>query len=226
MSTTRTIQRTPDLGIGIRLQRLPVAQAVQQVVQPPLPPEPPWWWGWLDEDGKRITSLEVQHGPHAVDMPSEYWPGLWVAVVEGAMAVRWDVSFTPTIWFAGVDPDADAEVVWEGEPVEMQLPATLPAEPDTLFTPPTVTLPDPLAIGGSDVSPWTYWPGAGDTAGFPNLPIPKITAAGNTLSVAQSDKSVSGVLAANAYVDNVGAGSVGVGSVNLALMRAVQKIWS
>lgn len=217
MSTTRTIQRTPDLGIGIRLQRLPVAQAVQQVVAQPQQPEPPWWWGWLDEDGQRATSLEVRHGPHAVDMPSEYWPGLWVAVVEGATAVRWNVSFTPTIWFAG----DGTEVVWEGEPVELQLPATLPAEPDTLFTPPTVTLPDPLAIGGSDVSPWTYWPNAGDTPGFPRVPIPKLVAANNTLTVAQGDKSVSGVLAANAYVDNVG-----VGSVNLALMRAVQQIWS
>lgn len=214
-TTTRTIQRTPDLGIGIRLQRLPVAQAVQQVVQP----EPPWWWGWMDEDGQRATALEVRYGSHAVDMPSEYWPGLWVAVVEGATAVRWEVSFTPTIWFAG--NDAGAQVVWEGDPVELRLPGELPAEPAALFTPATATLPDPLVIGGTDVPVWTYWYENYPLPGFPSLPVPKMIAAGNTLSVAQGDKSVSGVLVGKAYVDGVG-----VGSVTMALMREIQQVWS
>ncbi|MEN9437900.1 MAG: hypothetical protein RIR09_2555 [Pseudomonadota bacterium] len=209
MSTTRTIQRTPDLGIGIRLQRLPVAQVVAQQQ-----PEPPWWWGWMDEDGKRITALEAVREPHAAGRPYEHWPGLWVAVVEGAAAVQWEVSFTPTLWFDSPSTGDEITVAWKGKPVALQLPPALPAEPDALFAPATVQLPPSLDIDGVEVPAWDYWSGAWDTAGFPNLPIPKITAAGNTLSVAQDSRSMSGVLIARALVD-----SAPLGTVTLTLKR-------
>lgn len=222
MSTTRIIQRSPDLGIGIRLQRLP--QAVQQAFARPAPQpvQPPWWWGRMDAAGQRATTLTVQWDPAVgPDYPFAYWPGLWVAVVEGATAVRWDVKFTPKIWFKDWGDGAESELVWTGEPIALQLPPALPAAPEALFTPALVTLPDPLAIAESSVDAWTYWAGAYYTPTFPALPAPIVIAAGNTLSVAQDTKSMSGSLVANAFVDDVG-----VGAVWLDLMREVQKTWS
>ena len=217
---TRTVQRSPNLGLGIRMQRLqPVSQAVQQAFTRP---RPPWWWGWMDVNGQPATVLDVlwdaEVGP---GMPNAYWPGMWVAVVEGATVVRWEVEFTPKVWFKGLEAGAKTELMWEGKPIALQLPAVLPAAPEELFTPAKATLPDPLKTGGSDVSPWVYWDGAYSTPGFPNVSVPQVIAAGNTLSVAQDTKSMSGSLVAQAFVDDVSAGSVW-----LDLMREIPKVWS
>lgn len=176
----------------------------------------------MDVNGQPATVLDVlwdaEVGP---DMPNAYWPGLWVAVVEGAAAVRWEVTFTPKIWFKGPAPGAKTAVVWEGDPVALQMPAALPATPAVLFTPEKVTLPNPFPVAGSAVPPLTYWAGGYDTPGFPNVSVPQVIAAGNTLSVAQDTKAMSGTLVANAFVDDVG-----VGAVWLDLMREVQNTWS
>lgn len=211
---TRTIQRSPDLGLGIRMQRLP--QAVQQA------PQTPWWWGWMDASGLQASNLEVVWNPDVgPDLPNAYWPGLWVAVVEGAATVRWEIEFTPKVWFKSDEPDAMAEVLWRGPPISYDLPPALPDKPEALFTASFAALPDPLSIGGSDLSPWSYWAGAYYSPGFPNVPAPKLVAAGNTLSVAQDSKSMSGSLVAQAHV-----GGRKVGTATLDLMRVIRPVWS
>lgn len=206
MSTTRIIQRSPDLGIGIRLQRLP--QAVQQAATRP---QPPWWWGWMDENGQRAATLDVEWdrtvGPY---LPDAYWPGHWVAVVDGAIAVRWDIEFTPQLCF-GL-----GNVVWQGIPINLKLPSVFPGTPSTLFSPAKVTLPETLNLGGTDVNRWTYWTGSDQSPGFPEIPIPNLLAAGNTLSVMQGTQSMSGILEATAFVNDIA-----VGSVRISLVRQI-----
>lgn len=127
---TRTIQRSPNLGIGIRMQRL--AAPTAPVVAVAAAPKPPYWWGWADAMGKEATTLEVLWRQY--DNPA-YFPGLWVAVVEGATAVTWQVQFTYVEWFADIEGN-ETEVVSPGPPHTLQLPPNgeLP-HPEELFAP-------------------------------------------------------------------------------------------
>ena len=198
MSAPRIIQRSPDLGIGIRLQ--PVRQAVKQV-----PPKPPYWWGW-DVLGVAATELEA---PHEQDVLRAYWPGLWAALVEGATTVAWQIEFTPVVWVSWF-PDPEAILAWQGQPVSWVLPpdGTLP-EPGVIFAPAKVALPDPLTVGTSEIALDSYWYG-----GAGGVPLPLCVAAGNTLSVSPEAGSISGILVAKALL--LGAT---LGTVQLTLKR-------
>lgn len=216
---TRTVQRSPNLGLGIRMQRLPqsVQRLPQSVQQAFGPPAAPWWWGWTDTNGQRLTTLGVVWDADVgVYRPDAYWPGLWVAVVEGATSVRWDVKFTPKIWFKENTPGAKAKLTWQGADITLPTGQTLPGAPTDLFTPAKVALPNPL----DGEAPWSYWEGAGYTDSVTYIPAPRVIAAGNTLSVAQDTQSMSGSLVAQAFVDDVSAGSVW-----LDLMREIPKVW-
>lgn len=211
---TRVVQRSPDLGIGIRLKRIP--EAVKQAIDP----SPPVWWGWFDGNGERSTSLSIlaaefyQYGP-----PSPYGIGVWVAVVDNATTVRWEVSFTPKIWFKG--DRKTAEVIWAGDPRTWSLPALLPKTPNVLFTPQNVTIPEHLKLDGVDKRFSSYWAVQNTNQIGREIPLPSVVAAGNTLTVAPDIRAMSGSLSATAFVDG-GA----VGAVWLDLMREVQKTWS
>jgi hypothetical protein len=111
---------------------------------------------------------------------------------------------------------------WSGDPIKFDCPSKLPDTPAHLFTPQTVALPT-HDFGGNDheEDPHVYWFGWKDTPGFPNIPIPSVIACGNTLSVGQDSKAMSGTLVADASV-----GGKKVGSVTLELMRAFNRIAS
>lgn len=137
MSTPRIVQRSPDLGLGIRLQRLQEAKPVPQVQQ-----KPPFWWGWADASGKPSAALEVlwMNGQSPA-----YFPGLWVAVVEGATSVTWQIELRSVEWLIGDDGE-EIEVVSPDTPWSLRLPPSgkLPA-PDVLFS----ALPLFVAAGNS-----------------------------------------------------------------------------
>lgn len=197
------VQRSPDLGINIRLQRLaPVSTGV--VAAPATPPGAPYWWGWNDEKHKHTTSLERLWDDASTPA---YFPGEWVAVVDGATAVTWTVQFTPTVWFIGTG-ETVANILWQGDPIVSRLPpsGSLPT-PSTLFATEPTPLPDPLTTNEGDIPYATYWAGLNPTT-------PLLIATGNTLSVLADSVPVTGVLTAKATVD----GAI-VGVVTLTLKR-------
>lgn len=160
MSSVRVIQRSPDFGLRIRLQRLPavVPNVAAAVVAPEVVTLPPWWWGYMDESDQHATTLEVTWDAPVAPTPSPaYWPGLWVAVVEGATEVTWEIEFTPTVWVKQAAVGSEVVVAWQGETIGLQLPHALPATPEVLFPATLIELPNPLNIDGSDVSAYTYW---------------------------------------------------------------------
>ena len=97
--TPRVIQRTPDLGIKIKLQRLPVVPDAVPAAAPPKPVEvlPPFWEGRDDEDGVRQSTLSIGT---SVKFTGEaiytyFDEALFVAVVDGAAQVDWSILLTP-----------------------------------------------------------------------------------------------------------------------------------
>lgn len=97
--TPRVIQRTPDLGIKIKLQRLPVVPDAVPAAAPPKPVEvlPPFWEGRDDEDGVRQSTLSIGT---SVKFTGEavytyFDEALFVAVVDGAAQVDWSISLEP-----------------------------------------------------------------------------------------------------------------------------------
>ena len=208
---TRTIQRSPDLGLGIRLQRLPVAAPAQKVE--PTSPKPPVWWGWEDEKGNNATKLSARwDSPPNAMSPDGYFPGVWAAVVENVASVEWEIVFTPKIWR---EPDGELTLAWEGDPVKVQLPLALPGTPSEIFDGQRVTLPT-LTILAITVEPSEYWLLGGRGTTFPDISMPTWVAAGNTLTVGQDHKSMSGTLIATAMV-----GTQKLGSVSLDLVRVI-----
>ena len=211
----KIIQRSPDLGVGIRLNKAVVAVAVAVVEKSN--PKPPHWWGWAEANGDKLTKLEPRWGLYGIpNSPYGYWPGLWSAVVEGATSASWVVTFTPKVWLSSDIGAPVEDPSWEGEAIELALPQRLPQNPIALFEPQLVALPG-IDFEGSNVSSWFYWEGAYSTPSFPELPIPRIVGAGNTLSVYADSKCVSGTLVAKATVD----GKL-LGSVELQLLRVNQ----
>lgn len=96
--TPRVIQRTPDLGIKIKLQRLPVVPDAVPAAAPPKPVEvlPPFWEGWLDDDGERMTDITESMNRHNADTRTRFfWQSVFVAVVDGASNVDWEIEFVP-----------------------------------------------------------------------------------------------------------------------------------
>ncbi len=218
---TRIVQRSPDLGLGIKLQRLPEAPKPQKPADPLPPPavvepSPPWWWGRYDEDDKRLTEITSEWGRapdayYAWPMPVYGVGDTWVGVVEGVAAVSWRVTFTPRIW---AHDDYGLNIVWTGDtPIEVTLP---PGEPQ-YTTPARVTLPNPLFVDGADRSPEYYWYDINYTSFVDyQVPMPNVIAAGNTLSVTAETRSMSGVLEATAmYQDK------DIGTLKLTLVRDV-----
>jgi hypothetical protein len=202
MTSPRIIQRSPNLGIGIRLQRL----VDKPTVVPKDHPKPPAWRGWYDATGNPASDVEsVWDGAAVVGQPS-YSPGVWVGVVDGSSAVAWDIVFIPMIWFRAPDQDK-VRLAWSGSGIEWSVSSQGECPFDFSLT----SLPDPLSTPEVPYSQVTaladYWSG-------PVGPIPMAVAAGNTLIVTQSSVGVSGTLIAKARVSGVV-----VGSVSLTLKR-------
>jgi len=200
----KTVQRSPDLGIGIRLQRLaPVS--TPGAVTPSTPPGTPYWWGWDDEKHKHTSALERLWNDASTPA---YFPGAWVAVVEGATSVTWTTEFVPTVWFISTG-ETVAKIVWQGDPVVSHLPPTgALVTPEVLFAAVLTPLPDPLSTGEGDIAYTAYWAGADPAS-------PLLIADGNTLTVVADSIPVTGILTAKASV-----GGVSVGVVTLTLKRA------
>lgn len=97
--TPRVIQRTPDLGIKIKLQRLPVVPDAVPAAAPPKPVEvlPPFWEGRDDEDGVRQSTLSIGTSIKFTGeaLYSYFDEALFVAVVDGAAQVDWSISLKP-----------------------------------------------------------------------------------------------------------------------------------
>lgn len=185
----RVIQRTPDLGIGIKLQRATSG----------LTPKAPYWFGWAGADSfvSVLTTVWNQTKNPA------YLPGMWCAVVENAVKVDWQIEYLPMLWFKGSESHNQEIVAWTGPEVQVSLPVT--QAPD--YVPDTVALPDPLAVGNTNIPRDVYW---GDT--IESLPL--IIGTGNVLSVMPYFGSPSGILTARA---SVAGKSVGV--VQLTIKR-------
>ena len=217
MIANRIIQRSPDLGLRVRLQRLPTAPEQ-------LAPDPPFWQGWQDAQGQRRSAIEANcdRGETGYSRLRGYGPNLWVAVVERVPAVTWQVSFTPMVWF---DKDASMpgpasggatqpEPVWIGEALGYELPVSSLADLGPRLKPRQVELPATLKIDGVEKRAERYWEGAYDIEGFPMLPAPLFISAGNTLSVRAELTSMSGLIEARARV-----GVKEIGTVRLTLRR-------
>lgn len=213
----RIIQRSPDLGLRIKLQRNDV-QAKQAVA------DGPWWAQWYGSDGQRLKALEVEHFIPA-DGGGEVWrpryrDGLWVAVVEAVVAVSWRVTFTPVINVYVRDmgaPSRERKEIWRGQAVSFTLSEPFSAG-DVLdpYPPARVVLPDVIKVGDRQISVYSYWPTGilGVDIG-PGVSMPVVVAAGNTLSVAAGSHALTGELRAVAAV-----GGTEVGAVSIVLRGA------
>jgi hypothetical protein len=210
MSNTKTVQRSPDLGIGIRMKRLPGGVPV-------IEPKAPVWWGWLDDDGKKATQLTTLWAATDPLYSFGYWPGLWAAVVEDAATAQWQIEFTPKIWY---EESGTTSPVWTGDVIAWSLPPSLPDTAENLFTPKTVHLPA-VDFGNGPIEAYQYWPAGAYISTFESVPIPSVIASGNTCSVGQDSKSMSGTLVAKATV-----GRKPLGQVSLELMRVIHRVWS
>lgn len=180
------VQRSPDLGINIRLQ--PLSEAPKVLASKPLPP---YWWGWKDANKNPAVDLVAEWNEAAV--PQSYGDSIWCAVVENTPTAYWEVEYVPKIWFNGEYSDFEEIVAWTGAPVKWTVPPSPIPASSTLFAQKTVPLPDPLKVKTSTVPLDYYWLG-------PVMGIPLVIATGNTLSVLAYPGSPSGVLTATAFV--------------------------
>ena len=94
----RPVQQVPgrrvELAVQVRKEAAPVAleQPSEPVVQPPV------WNGWEDRDGNRTVNL-TRYSRYGNDGVGQIFrPPLFVAIVDGAQHVHWDVAFTPVLW--------------------------------------------------------------------------------------------------------------------------------
>lgn len=180
----RPVQQVPgrrvELAVQVRKEAAPVAleQPPEPVVQPPV------WNGWEDEGGNRTVNLTRYSGYGLDGVGQMFRPALFVAIVDGAQHVHWDVAFTPVLWSVVEDKGQRyEEEIWRGNPIE----TTLWSESFWSETEESeIELPE---VGGA--APWDYWPMVkGDFDGwvvddFAYLPF--YIAAGNTLSVSLFD---------------------------------------
>ena len=194
------------MGIGIRMKKL--GATVQAAAEtPPVVTGPVRWWGWLDESDQPATHL-VNVFENAWSYPYMTPDDIkqWVAVADSTAVVNWVVEFTPTVWVS-----TPPVVEWEGDMITLTRPQDLPDTPEVLFTPGFVTLPDPLSVA-YPYGPYDWWPTNYYIPGFPDVLLPRIIGAGNTLSITHYCLGCSGVLVAKAYT-----GATLMGSVTLEL---------
>lgn len=199
------VQRSPNLGINIRLQPLSEAPKVLAIA-----PKPPVWWGWRNADKSPATELLAEWNEAATFQT--YGTGMWCAVVENAPEAAWEIEFLPKIWFMGLYSDFKEIVAWTGKPVKWSLaPAPVPVS-NTLFDQKMIELPDPMMIGDSPVPLSSYWQGQ-------VMGLPLLIASGNTLSAMAYPGSPTGILTATAFVRGKR-----LGSVQLTLKRVTTYI--
>lgn len=207
----RIIQRSPDLGLRIKLQRNE-AQAKEAMA------DGPWWAQWYGADGQRLKVLEVEHfiPPNKIEgWKPRYRDGLWVAVVEGVAAVSWRVTFTPVIsvFLNGTDnPLWNGKEIWRGAAINFTLSGSAPPM-NSLDPYPAdqVVLPEMIKVGNNEIWRDTFWPQwiLGRNIG-PGVSLPVIVSAGNTLSVAAGGHSLTGELRAVASVGGTELGAVSI----------------
>lgn len=179
--------RTVEMEVQVR-RTAPAPAPEVPVVEPPVCPvpviEPPVWYGWEDDDGNRLVDLSVEAEPINDDFGYVFERVLFVAVVDGAQYVHWDISFTPVLWSVTEDKGQQSqEEVWRGDVIETTLSS------DEFWSGGYAELIElPADIGGAE--PDAYWPmermwfrkDGGEWTGN-GVYLPIYIAAGNTLSV-------------------------------------------
>ena len=197
------VQRSPNLGLTLRMQRL-APPAVAPVVDDgggPLPgdAQPPVWARWFDDADAPATEIQLETYVDTLGYPhGRFAVGPAVAVVVGGIEVTWEVTFVPTLW------NTAGTVIWEGTALDSTLPLAI--SPGDNPTPPTrsITLP---TFG--EAEPSMYWPH--EWRGYANYDTvyePLMVAAGNTLTVALETGGSPGVLEAVAKIGTTVMGTV------------------
>lgn len=133
----RIVQRTPDLGLKVRLtpkRPAPAPEAPRE--QPPAPAARlPVWAGWFDQGGEAATALAydgAKTGSFALNfVPQDYkgngsdlpsgtrpalTPGHWLAAAPDGGAWRWRVRYAP--YLAEYKDDKETKY-WQGGEVEI-----------------------------------------------------------------------------------------------------------
>ena len=178
------VQTVPGRTVEMEVQvRRPAPIPATSVVEP-LVVKPPVWCGWEDDDGIRMVDLSVNANSINDDAGATFEQGLFVAVVDGAQYVHWDISFTPVLWSVTEDKGQQSqEEVWRGDVIETTLSS------DEFWSGGYAELIElPADIGGAE--PDAYWPmermwfrkDGGEWTGN-GVYLPIYIAAGNTLSV-------------------------------------------
>lgn len=206
------IQRTPNLGIGIRMRRVSAAPAAAAAPGPDPVGGTPVWVGM---DG--ATEIEVR----ALDSATcnAYPIATWSGVVEGVADVVWSVAFTPVISVSIESLEIYREEVWRGATVTLTVPPVpVPGHP---YPPTYYPVPNPLVVSGNEYRPWDYWAreslweplflwGEGDSVA---LAGPSVFVANGALVVSAWGRCMSGELVATAF-----RGGVELGQLSLALV--------
>ena len=212
------VQQIPGQRVELTVQVRKDAAPAAPEPPPEPPPEPvvqlPVWSGWEDEDGNRAVNLTRDPEFQFDGVGRIFRPALFVAVVDGAQHVHWDVTFTPVLWsmWVGNKGTRHEEERWRGDSIEIALRSEeFERETEEHF----IDLPEVDGIGPHD-----YWPMV--TRGWdwyvPNeyAGLPIYIAAGNTLSVSLFDPAaaMSGELTAVAKTIE----DVEIGRVTLRLI--------
>lgn len=195
------IQRTPNLGLTLRMQRIAAPAVAPAAGDGGLPgdPQPPVWARWFDDADEPATEIQLETYMGSGGVPlGRFVVGPVVAHVAGGVDVEWEVTFVPTLWAEGT-----GDVLWTGDVLASTLP--LAVAPGDNPTPPTraIVLPD---LGGE--SPSFYWPHSWRDAPIGTVYEPLMVAVGNTLTVALETGSSPGVLEAVAKVGTTVLGTV------------------
>lgn len=134
------IQRTPNLGIGIRLQREgtgPSGGSNGGLSAGSGSAQPPHWAGYIDASGRPMTDLAYDFDPGG---SSRLVAGVWVGVVPGVAEVEWEVRYALRWLDHYWDWDDDAVKPVRIELGEETYPATAPQQQPA--TTPSYTQPD------------------------------------------------------------------------------------
>lgn len=197
------VQRTPSLGLSIRLQRIAAEKPAQEIQV-----SAPRWAGYLTAAGEPMR-----------DVSSLDWGGnsdattAWVAEVPGAITVDWDLSYElwlETLAFSDEGVGSVARVVVDVIPILTPEPTPQPAEGlDDDYPhhqPPWPRVPTERQVD----HPVFGWQ-------FVSAYLPAVIPAGNTLTVFLDRRPLwSGLLRARANVDGRA-----VGELTLALHLGV-----
>ena len=205
------VQRSPNIGLAIRMQRVATAPAAAPSTDGgggPIPgdPQPPVWARWFDDEDAPATDIRVETFVAAGGYTQGWFAeGPMVACVAGGVEVEWDVTFVPTLW------DTGGTVIWEGAALTSNLPLAVAPGDDPMPPTRSFMLPD-----FGDVVPTMYWPHQWRDFDFGTVYEPCMVAAGNTLSVVPELGSCPGVLEATAKI-----GATVLGTVRLTVYLEV-----